>query len=126
MKEIIKNWIENEATDEEVNELVAELNSWDGSFSELRYYDMEDLNDLFYGVKPTELLEKLDDGFDVSDDGFLDNGWKLKSCSFDDAIADMRANAEEIAEHVEEEMENITLPDGLKNYLEEIDLEDQE
>lgn len=121
MKEIIKNWIENEATDEEVNELVIELNSWDGSFNELRYYDMGELDDLFCGCKPLALLEKLDEDFDVSDDGFIDNGWKLESCSFDDAIADMRANAEEIAEHVEEEMENITLPDSLQELLDNVE-----
>lgn len=119
MKEIIKNWIENEATDEEVNELVIELNSWDGSFNELRFYEMNELNDLFCGCKPLELLDKLDDDFDSSDDGFVDAGYKLESCSFNDAVADMRANAEEIAEYVEEEMENITLPDGLQMALEE-------
>ena len=118
MKEIIKNWIENVATDDEVNELVIELNSWDGSFDDLRFYEMYELNDLFCGVRPTELLEKLDDDFDVSDDGFVDAGWKLESCLFGDAIADMKANAEEIAEHVEEEMENITLPDSLQMLLE--------
>lgn len=119
MQEIIKNWIKTEATDEEVNELVSELNSWDGSFNELRFYDMDELDDLFCGVKPTALLEKLAEDFDVSDDGFIDNGWKLESCSFEDAIADIKENAEEIAEHAEEEMENITLPDSLQMLLEE-------
>lgn len=118
VKEIVKNWIKNEATDEEVNELVSELNSWDGSFNELRYYDMDELDDLFCDVKPLALLEKLDDDFDSQDDGFVDNGWKVESCSFRDAVADIRAYAEEIAEHMEEEMENITLPDSLQMLLE--------
>lgn len=119
MKKKITTWITDEATDEEVNELVSELNAWDGSFNELRFYEMDELNDLFCGCKPLELLDKLDDGFDVSDDGFVDAGYKLESCSFSDAVADMRAYAEEIAEHVEEEMENITLPDSLQMLLEE-------
>jgi len=119
VKEIIKNWIENEASKEEVCELVDELNSWDGSFNKLCYYDMDELDDLFCDVKPLALLEKLDDGFDSSDDGFIDNGRKLESCSFDGAVADMRANADEIAEHAKEEMENITLPDSLQMLLEE-------
>ena len=119
VKEIIKNWIENEATDEEVNELVIELNSWDGSFNELRYYDMSELDYLFCELKPLQLLDTLEEGFSADDDGFRDNGYKVESCSFSDAVVDIRANAEEIAEHVEEEMENITLPDSLQMLLEE-------
>lgn len=126
LKENVMAWLMDEASDDEIYELVCNIDCYNGSLEELRFYWMEDLNDLFCGVKPTELLEKLADGFRVSDEGFKCTIWGLDSCSYTDAVQDMKDNTNDIIEGLMQDFDEIDLPDGLKNYLEEIDLEDNE
>ena len=109
----MKEWIENEATDDELIDLVSEVHNYNGWLEEYVFYDMEELDELFCGVKPTELLSKLGDDFDVNDDGFFETMYGLESCSKCDAVTDIRNNAEEIAEAVEEIKDKIDLPESL-------------
>ena len=109
----MKEWIENEATDDELLNLVSEVNSYNGWLEEYVFYDMEQLDESFCGVKPTELLTKLTNGFNVNDDGFCETIYGLESCSKQDAVTDIRNNAEEIAEAVEEIKDKIDLPESL-------------
>lgn len=53
----MKEWIENEATDDELLDLVSEVHNYNGKLEDYVFYDMEQLDDLFYGIKPTELLQ---------------------------------------------------------------------
>ena len=92
MKSIIKNWIKNEATDDEVIQIVSEVNSWDGSLEEYAFYDMDSLDDFFCDVKPTEFLSKLADDFDVNDEGYKDTMYGLESCSKDDIVEEIKNN----------------------------------
>ena len=46
----------NKYTVEQLAEMVQEVNSWDGSLEEFEYYEMEQINDLFHGVEPLEIL----------------------------------------------------------------------
>lgn len=126
LKENVMAWLMDEASDDEIYELVCSIDCYNGSLEELRFYWMEDLNDLFCGVKPTELLEKLTSDFDVMQDGFKCTIYGLDSCSYTDAIQDMKDSANDIIAGLMRDFDKIDLPDGLKNYLEEIDLEDNE
>ena len=121
MEKKIYNWIKWEATDNELNELVTEINSYDGALEEYRFYYMDALDELFCGVKPTELLSKFEDNFDIRDEGFTDTIYGLESCSLEDAMDDVRNNAQEVVDAVIDAIEtnNIDLPDSLKEYLEE-------
>lgn len=121
MEKKIYTWIMVEATDTELNELVTEVNNYDGALEEYRFYPMDELNDLFCGVKPTELLSKLEDNFDVREEGFTDTIYGLESCSLEDAMDEVRNNAQEVVDAVINaiETDNIYLPESLKEYLEE-------
>ena len=121
MEKKIYTWIMEEATDIEFNELITEVNNYDGALGEYRFYYMDELDELFYGVKPTELLSKLEDNFDVRDEGFTDTIYGLESCSLEDAMDEARNNVQEVVDAVMNaiETDNIYLPDSLKEYLEE-------
>ena len=120
MEKKIYNWIKEEATDNELNELVTEINNYDGALEEYRFYWMDELDELFCGVKPTELLSKLGSDFDVNDEGFT-TIYGLESCSLEDAMDEVRNNIQEVVDAVMNaiETDNIYLPDSLKEYLEE-------
>lgn len=121
MEKKIYTWIMEEATDIELNELITEVNSYDGALDEYRFYYMDELNELFCGVEPTELLSKLQDDFDVRDEGFTSTIYRLESCSLEDAMDEVRNNIQEVVDGVISAIEtnNIYLPDSLKEYLEE-------
>lgn len=119
MEKKIATWITDEATDVELLELVNSINSWNGELEDYRFYYMDELDDIFYGIKPTELFSKLADDFDKNAEGFKDNYYGLKSCNVEDVADDIRCNAEEVAESTVNNMGNIELPESLKEYLEE-------
>lgn len=118
MEETIKNWIINEASDDELLQVVSEVNSWDDSLEEYRFYYMDELDEIYCGVKPTEVLEKLADDFNVNDDGFKETIYGLESCSQTDIVEDIRHNADEIAIAIANVLEHIDAEE-LKNYLED-------
>jgi len=118
MENIIKNWLENKATDDEIIEVVSDVNAWNGSLEEYAFYSMESLNEFFDGVKPTELLSKLAKGFDVNDDGYKDTIYGLESCSKNDAVEEIKNNIEEVAEEIASVKDDIYLPESLQELLE--------
>lgn len=54
---------------------------------------------------------------DINDDGFFETIYGLESCSKCDAVEDIRNNAEEIAEAVEEIKDKINLPESLMEKI---------
>ena len=117
MKEKIVNWIENEASDEQILELVECVNCWNGALEDYRYYRMEDLDELFCGVKPLEFLDKLASDFDSSKELFKDTIYGLESCDMIDAVTEIKENIDEIVDTVVDNIDNLDLPFSLENYL---------
>lgn len=118
LKKVI-DWIKNEATDVELIDLVNAINSWNGELEDYKFFYMDELDEIFYGVKPTELLSRLTDDFDKDEEGFKDTIYGLESCNTEDITDDIRCNAEEVAESTINNMDSIDLPESLKEYLEE-------
>ena len=119
MEKKIATWITDEATDVELIDLVNAINSWNGELSDYKFFYMDELDDIFYGVKPTELLSRLADDFNKDAEGFRDTVFGLESCDVEDVADDIRCNAEEVAESTVNNMDNIDLPESQKEYLEE-------
>ena len=101
-------------TVEQLEEMVREVNSWDGSLEEFEYHEMEQINDLFHGVEPLEILRMAHFGdFEWQDEMFRINDYgNLDSCSEDYFITELADNEDEIAERYNElvesgEIENI-------------------
>ena len=118
--EIIKNWVENIADNDDLVSIVRQVNGYDGSLEEYNYYDMGELDELFCDCKVSEFLEKLAPDFNHADDGFRDTIYGIESCSISDVAENIRANSEEVAECIENNIENdIWIPASLENELEE-------
>lgn len=119
--EIIKNWMENIADNDDLIYIVRQVNSWNGSLEEYNFYDMDELDDLFCGVKLTDFLSKLAPNFNSGDDGFRDTIYGIESCSMQDVVDDIKDNVEEVAEAIANAMEedDIWIPLSLEELLEE-------
>lgn len=121
-QEIIKNWMKNIASDDEILDIISTVNSYDGSLETFHYYRMEELDELFCDVKPLDLLDKLANDFDSTDELFYDNVYGLESWSMVDAIAEIKSNSDEVANAIVETMEeydDMWIPSSLEEELEE-------
>ena len=85
-------------TVEQLEEMVREVNGWDGSLEEFEYYEMEQINDLLHGAEPLEILRMAHFGdFDWNDDYFTVNDYgNLDSCSENDFHSDLIDYSKEI------------------------------
>lgn len=63
IKEEITTYFEN--NEEEYNEVIEELDSCNGYLGDDRYYNMEDLDELYNGTEPTEILTRAFYGHDA-------------------------------------------------------------
>lgn len=105
----------NKYTIEQLEEMVREVNSWDGSLEDFEYYEMEQINELLHGVEPLELLRMAHFGdFNWNDDYFTINVYgNLDSCSEDSFITGLADNENEIAAHYNELVESGEIEDIL-------------
>ena len=123
--EIIKNWIEDIADNDDLISIVRQVNSYDGSLEEYNCYDMSELDDLFYDCKVSEFLQKLTPNFDLNADAFQDKIYGLESVAISDVAEEIRNNSEEVAEAIENNIDNnnIWIPSSLEEALEEAEEE---
>lgn len=100
-------------------DMVNELDSWNGYADGFRAYDMSELDDLFYGCKLSEFLEKITSDFDLRDNYFVDTIYGLESC--DDIAEHYRDNVdeEELLDNIIDNENNIYFYD--KDFEELID-----
>ena len=119
--EVIKNWMENIADNDDLISIVRQVNSWNGSLEEYNFYDMDELDDLFCDVKLTDFLSKLAPNFNHGDDGFRDSYQGLESCSIDDVVSDIKDNIDDVVDAIVDAMEetDLYLPSELEELLEE-------
>lgn len=117
--EAVMAWLMNVASDEDILNLVDSVNTWSGDLESFRYYRMEDLNELFYGIKPLDLLDKLASDFDSTKEFFKDDVYGLESCDIVDAVSEIKDHADEVVEAVLNNWDALDIPTDLENYLEE-------
>lgn len=123
--EIIKNWVENVADNDDLVSIVSSVNSWNGALEEYNFYWMDELDELFGEMRLTEFLDKLAPNFNTGHDGFRDTYMGIESCDITDVADDIKSNAEEVAEAIAEAMEedDIDIPSELEEALEEAEEE---
>lgn len=105
-------------------EIVREANSWDGSFEDLEFYEMDDLDELLQGKTPSELLRMIDASFDLNQDYFYFDSYG-EVCSIDEMniFDDLFDQCEEICEWLLENLHNanyLNIPVGLLYILEDL------
>lgn len=102
-------------TFKQLQEMVQEVNSWDGSLEEFEYYAMEQINDLFHDVEPLEILRMAHYGnFEWNDDYFTVNAYgNLESINEFEFEKELKDNHDEIVEHYNELVESGEIEDIL-------------
>ena len=90
----------NKYTVEQLQEMVREVNGWDGSLEEFEYREMEEINELLHGMEPLEILRMAQFGeFNCNDDYFTINAYgNLESTSENDFHGELIDNLKEIVE----------------------------
>lgn len=116
--EIIKNWIENEASDDDLIQIVNEVNSYNGHLEEYCCYEVEMLNEFFCDTKPTDLLQKLASDFDINTDYIKFSIYGVESTTLEDMVDEIKNYADDIAEAIEDVLDDIYLPSELEEALE--------
>ena len=95
-------------TVEQLAEMVQEVNSWDGSLEDFDYMEMEQLDELYHDVKPTEILRMAHFGnFDWNDNMFAINAYgNLESVNYCEFQSELESNHDEIVERYNELFED--------------------
>ena len=95
-------------TVEQLEEMVREVNGWDGSLEEFEYREMEQINELLHGVEPLEILRMAHFGeFDWNDDYFtIDVYGNLDSIDENEFHGELIDNSKEIVERYNELVES--------------------
>lgn len=95
-------------TVEQLAEMVREVNGYDGSLENYEYREMEELNELLYGVEPTEILRMAHFGeFNWNDEYFQINVYgNLDSYRELQVTIELEDNQDEIIAHYNELVES--------------------
>ena len=110
--ELIDAALEMLQYDDLLIEMVNELDAWNGYADDFRCYYMEDLDDLLYGLKPTEILEKITSDFSVYDEYFYFSIWGIESTNDPGAVYRDHTDAGEVLDNVLENYNNIYISDA--------------
>ena len=101
-------------TVEKLQEMVREVNGWDGSLGEFEYHEMEQINELFQSAEPLEILRMAQFGeFNCNDDYFTINVYgnleSINEFEFGELLKDNQAEITERYNKLVEsgEIENI-------------------
>lgn len=119
-------WL-NDNTDE-LRQVVSDINSYDGSLSELDFIDMQDFDEWMDGKSPWDIARSIHFGsFNPTDDYFKFNAYaNLESFSEYDIEQEMKDSIEEIADLCIASPENYDLPDELQELIESYGYEESE
>lgn len=95
-------------TIEQLDEMVREVNAYDGTLEHFEYDEMERINEIFCDIEPLEILRMAHFGdFNWNDEMFRINVYgNLESCSEDYYITELDDNKDEIIERYNELVED--------------------
>lgn len=100
-EDAIRTYVENLSGDD-LAYLIAYINSYDGSFEESTYYDMEEFDEFMSNYKPMELAQMIHFGdFNPNDDYFRFDGYgNLVSLDWQDIVDDAESLESDIINHL--------------------------
>lgn len=93
-------------------DMINELDAWNGYADDFRCYDMAELDDLFYGSKPSEILEKVTSDFSIYDNYFYCSIWGIESTNDPAAVYRDHTDAGEVLDNIIEEYNHIYISDA--------------
>ena len=96
---------------EQLDEMVMEVNAWDGSLEDYELHDMDSFDELMGGLTPLEIVEKLDSNFTTSDAYFKFTIYGVESLGLMEAMELLEDNNDEIVERYQELVEEGSIED---------------
>ena len=92
----------NECDTDELMNVVTDVNSYDGYFDWLEWFDMDELDTYLEGYTPTEIAQKCQFGdFNIGDEYFRFDGYaNLESCNDYEWERELDGARDEIAEYL--------------------------
>ena len=93
---------------EQLEEMIREVNSWEGSLEDFEYYEMEEIDEVLHGVENLEILRMAHFGdFNWNDDYFTVNAYgNLESINEFEFEKVLKDNQNEIITHYNELVES--------------------
>ena len=125
--ENVKEYLLN--NEDKLQEVVAELNAWNGSLDNLEFYsnDSYTINEIF--ATPYDFAEKCAYGdYNINDEYFKFDGYgNIETCTEQEMIQDMKDSIDDIVDVLESEYNNIDIDDELLDLIEsDLDIEKEE
>lgn len=116
-----------EADDDLFISMVNELDSWNGFADGFRAFPMDEINDFYYDVPATQLINDLTNDFNINDDYFYYSIWGLESTGDVAGLYRDHADAGEVFDNIIENYNHLyfgnenfeSLIDAIVNFEEE-------
>lgn len=105
LTEKIKDYLANEISDDDFNNFVELANSYKDFLCDDEYFYMYELDDLLSGKTPTEIIDMVDDNFDVNDEYFRFTIYGIESCSGEER--DYSGYIDELTDFIVNNIDNI-------------------
>lgn len=97
-----------------------ELDRYNGFLGDERLYYMEDVNELYYGLKPLDLLEKVTDDFSTNDNYFFEDYEGLHSTDYREDFYRNNHDNSEVWEEIKNNT-NCSFDSEIEEKIEEIE-----
>lgn len=117
VRDALAEYLEND--DDAFVEAVEELIHWN-SFIDIEIFSMYEIDEICYGMKPSELIEKMTSDFNSSDDYFYFSIWGLESCNDRAELYHNECDIEDVIDGIEDYYKNLSFSDSKLNALSEV------
>lgn len=114
VRDAIVNKLEND--DEAFTDAVVGLISWNG-FIDVECFPMDEIDEICYGMKPSELISQMTSDFNSNDDYFYFSTWGLESTDDPVSIYRDETSSEDVADAIIDNYNNISLYDSALDEL---------
>ena len=100
-------------------EAVSELIVWN-NFIDIEAFPMDEIDEICYGMKPSELIEKMTSDFNSSDEYFYFSIWGLESCNDRAKLYHDECDIIDVIDAIEEDYSHLSFCDSKLDELSSI------
>lgn len=108
VRDALREYLEND--DDAFVEAVQELIRWNG-FIDVEAFPMDEIDEICYGMKPSELIEKMTSDFDSRDNYFYFSIWGLESCDDRAELYRDECDVDDVVDAIEDYWNNLSFSD---------------
>lgn len=109
VRNALAEYLEND--DDAFVEAVSELIIWNG-FIDVEAFPMDEIDEFCYGMKPSELIEKMTSDFNSGDEYFYFSIWGLESCNDRAELYRNECDIDDVIDAIEEYYSHLNFDDS--------------